>query len=106
MSPRDLGLVLLICVAWAFNFLTSAHALREIPPFMFTALRLGLLVAVLAPFAPQLAYPKTFDDGVWRRHIGASGIVRPPIRETMDRVVGYLIEHDWARARDARGGVE
>ena len=50
MSPRDLGLVLLICVAWAFNFLTSAHALREIPPFMFTALRLGLLVAVLAPF--------------------------------------------------------
>ena len=63
-------------------------------------------VAVLAPFAPQLAYPKTFDDGVWRRHIGASGIVRPPIRETMDRVVGYLIEHDWARARDARGGVE
>ena len=42
--------MLLICVAWAFNFLTSAHALREIPPFMFTALRLGLLVAVLAPF--------------------------------------------------------
>ena len=50
MNTRDLGLVLLVCVAWAFNFLTSAHALREIPPFMFTALRLGLLVAVLAPF--------------------------------------------------------
>ena len=60
MSPRDLGLVLLICVAWAFNFLTSAHALREIPPFMFTALRLGLLVAVLAPFV------RPPSPGQWR----------------------------------------
>lgn len=50
MNTRDLGLVLLIAIVWAFNFLTSAHALREIPPFMFTALRLALLVVVLAPF--------------------------------------------------------
>ena len=57
MSSRDLGLVLLICLAWAFNFLTSAHALREIPPFMFTALRLGLLVAVLAPFVRAPSRP-------------------------------------------------
>ncbi|HEU4812808.1 MAG TPA: DMT family transporter [Xanthomonadaceae bacterium] len=66
MSTRDLGLVLLICVAWAFNFLTSAHALREIPPFMFTALRLGLLVAVLAPFV------RAPSAGQWPRLIAVA----------------------------------
>ena len=66
MSPRDLGLVLLICVAWAFNFLTSAHALREIPPFMFTALRLALLVAVLAPFVQRPA------PGQWPRLVAVA----------------------------------
>jgi O-acetylserine/cysteine efflux transporter len=45
---RDLFLLMLICVVWAFNFLTSAHALREIPPFLFTALRFALLALPLA----------------------------------------------------------
>ena len=66
MGTRDLGLVLLICVAWAFNFLTSAHALREIPPFMFTALRLALLVAVLAPFVRPPA------PGQWPRLVAVA----------------------------------
>ncbi|MEG3192017.1 DMT family transporter [Lysobacter sp. D1-1-M9] len=43
MPPRDLILVLLICIVWALNFLTSALALREIPPFLFTALRFAML---------------------------------------------------------------
>lgn len=47
MPPRDLALVLIICVAWAGNFLTSALALREIPPFLFTALRFALLALPL-----------------------------------------------------------
>ena len=47
MPPRDIALVLLICVAWAFHFLTSALALREIPPFLFTALRFALLALPL-----------------------------------------------------------
>lgn len=47
MSPRDVSLLLLICVVWAFNFLTSAFALREIPPFLFTALRFALLALPL-----------------------------------------------------------
>ena len=47
MSPRDLALVLLIAVAWAGNFLASAYALREIPPFLFTALRFVLLALPL-----------------------------------------------------------
>ncbi len=48
MPTRDLLLVLLIVVAWAGNFLTSALAMREIPPFLFTALRFILLALPLA----------------------------------------------------------
>jgi len=61
MSPRDIVLVLLVCVAWAGNFLTSAYALREIPPFLFTALRfvaLGL---------PLLYWLKRPAPGQWPR---------------------------------------
>ena len=61
MSPRDIVLVLLVCVAWAGNFLTSAYALREIPPFLFTALRfvaLGL---------PLLFWLKRPAPGQWPR---------------------------------------
>ncbi len=47
MPTRDLFLVLLIVLAWAFNFLTSALAMREIPPFLFTALRFALLALPL-----------------------------------------------------------
>ena len=47
LRGRDLALVLVICVAWACNFLTSAFALREIPPFLFTAVRLSILALVL-----------------------------------------------------------
>ena len=50
LHGRDLALVLLICLFWAINFLTSAHALREVPPFLFTAMRMGLLAAMLAAF--------------------------------------------------------
>ncbi|WP_158982672.1 DMT family transporter [Lysobacter panacisoli] len=47
MSPRDLVLVLLVVLAWAGNFLTSAMAMREIPPILFTALRFALLALPL-----------------------------------------------------------
>lgn len=50
MPARDIALVLLIAAVWAVNFLTSALALRELPPFLFTALRFALLAVVLLPF--------------------------------------------------------
>jgi O-acetylserine/cysteine efflux transporter len=50
MPLRDLLLALLICLAWAGNFLMSALALRELPPLLFTATRLALLVLLLAVF--------------------------------------------------------
>ena len=56
VSPRDLLLVLVVCLAWALNFLVSAHALREIPPFLFTAVRFAMLALpllwLLRPPAP------------------------------------------------------
>lgn len=50
LHGRDLALMMVIVLAWAFNFLTSAWALREIPPFLFTALRMAILIALLLPF--------------------------------------------------------
>ena len=50
MPVRDLLLILLICLAWAGNFITSKLALQEFPPLLFTALRLALLALLLAPF--------------------------------------------------------
>ena len=50
LRGRDLLLVAVICLVWAGNFLTSAFALREIPPFLFTAVRLAILAIVLGAF--------------------------------------------------------
>jgi O-acetylserine/cysteine efflux transporter len=50
MPLRHLLIVLLVCVVWGGNFLTSAAALRELPPILFTALRLSLVGVLLLPF--------------------------------------------------------
>lgn len=47
LPARDLALVLLICLVWAGNFLASASALQHFPPFVFTALRLLVVLAFL-----------------------------------------------------------
>ena len=64
MPLKHIALVLLICIAWGGNFLASALALRELPPFLFTALRLALLIPLLAPW---LRRPM---PGQWLRLIG------------------------------------
>jgi O-acetylserine/cysteine efflux transporter len=61
MPARDLLLVLLVCLAWAGNFLTSKLALAEFPPLLFTALRLVLLSVLLAAFVRRPA------PGQWGR---------------------------------------
>ena len=55
MPLRDLMLALLVCLAWAGNFLTSALALREMPPLLFTGLRLALLALMLGAFLKRPA---------------------------------------------------
>lgn len=47
LRGRDYILILLIVLAWAGNFLTSALAMREVPPLLFTALRFALLALPL-----------------------------------------------------------
>ena len=66
LGGRDLVLVLLICIAWALNFLTSAYALREIPPFLFTAVRLAILALLLGAFVKPPA------RGQWPRLIAVA----------------------------------
>lgn len=61
MPPRDILLALLICLAWAGNFLGSALALRELPPLLFSALRLALLALMLGVFLRRPA------PGQWPR---------------------------------------
>ena len=50
LAARDIGLIALICLAWGGNFLTSALALRELPPLLFTAMRLVVLGVALLPW--------------------------------------------------------
>jgi O-acetylserine/cysteine efflux transporter len=61
MSPRDLFLILAICLAWAGNFLFSAYALLEMPAFLYTALRMAIVALVLLPFVkpvPRAQWPR------------------------------------------------
>jgi O-acetylserine/cysteine efflux transporter len=50
MPAAHFLLILAICAAWGGNFLASAVALKQIPPFAFTALRLGVVLVCLVPF--------------------------------------------------------
>lgn len=61
LTWRELGLLGLICLAWAGNFITSKLALHEFPPFLFTALRLFLLATILSAFL------KIPERSVWPR---------------------------------------
>ena len=55
MPLRHFALILLICFAWGGNFLASAFALKHFPPFLFTALRLAVLLVCLLPFLKPVA---------------------------------------------------
>ena len=59
-------------------------------------------VAVLAPFAPQLAFAKTFDDARCRAALEDARVPRPSVRATVDHVVRYLVENNWAAEPEAQ----
>ncbi|MEZ4453034.1 MAG: DMT family transporter [Nannocystaceae bacterium] len=50
MPAAHLALVVLICLAWGGNFLASAVALLSLPPFLYTALRLAIVLVILFPW--------------------------------------------------------
>jgi hypothetical protein len=64
-------------------------------------------VAVLGHFAPQLAFPKRFDDEGCRSALQGAGIIRPSIAQTATKVVEFLIAHNWGSVADgvAEGAV-
>lgn len=55
-------------------------------------------------FAPQLAYPKRFDDRHAARVLDAAGVRRPPARETWRQVVRHLIAPAADHAESIAGG--
>src|SRR5690606_11441631 len=61
MIPRAVLRALLVCRAWAGNFLTSGLALRETPALRFSGLRLALLALLL------LALLRRPAPGQWPR---------------------------------------
>lgn len=63
MPARDVGLILLICLAWAGNLIAGARGMQHFTPFLFIALRFAILLLLLAPF---LRLP---PSGQWARLI-------------------------------------
>ena len=64
MPGRDLALIILVCVAWAGNFIAGARGMQHFSPFVFMAMRFLVLLLLLFPF---LHRP---PPGQWLRLIG------------------------------------
>lgn len=50
MPLRDTLLAFLVIAVWGFNFVVVKVGVAEIPPFLLTALRFGLVAALVVPF--------------------------------------------------------
>jgi O-acetylserine/cysteine efflux transporter len=50
MPVRHLIMVLIVCLAWSFNFTAGAAGMQHFPPLLFMILRFLLILAVLLPF--------------------------------------------------------
>ncbi len=50
MPARDLLLIVVVCLAWGFNFVAIAQGMQQFSPWLFTVLRFCILLLVLLPF--------------------------------------------------------
>jgi O-acetylserine/cysteine efflux transporter len=50
LTSRDGFLIAVICLSWAGNFISTALGVKELPPILFSALRMGILAVALLPF--------------------------------------------------------
>lgn len=50
MNFRDLTIMMIICLVWAFNFLAGAKGVTQFSPLMFLSLRFALLLTLTWPF--------------------------------------------------------
>jgi nucleoside-diphosphate-sugar epimerase len=62
---------------------------------------LSAATRLVRPFAPQLAFPKRFDETAARAILETHGVVRPPFPSYFRRVVQHLIETHWSVRADA-----
>jgi O-acetylserine/cysteine efflux transporter len=54
IAPRDLALLVFCTLIWGLNLIVSRIGLEEIPPILFTALRLAALAILLVPLLKTL----------------------------------------------------
>ncbi len=65
MPLRDLVLVVLVCITWAFNFIASAKGMQHFSPSLFMILRFSMLLLIMGAF---IRFP---PRGHWF-HLGAA----------------------------------
>lgn len=91
MPPRDIVLVLIVVVAFGSNFTAMKFVLAEIPPYLFTALRTGILLPILF-FLPK-------PDVPWLRiiaigafiHVGQFGLLFSALEKDATAGLGSLL---------------
>lgn len=66
MKPRDLMILTVICLVWAFNIVSGAKGMQQFSPLVFTVLRFALVLVLTLPF---LRLP---PPGQWARVIAAA----------------------------------
>lgn len=62
-------------------------------------------VAVIRHFAPQLAYPKLFDNGACTQAIAEFNILKPQVADFYPKVVRWLVESGWTEGHIATEAV-
>jgi drug/metabolite transporter (DMT)-like permease len=60
MTPRDLGIMLAICLVWALNAIVTKVVLSTmmVPPLAFTALRFGVVILAVLPWILPMPRPR------------------------------------------------
>lgn len=66
MNARHLGLVLTVCLVWAFNFIAASKGVEHFSPQAMMVLRFALVLAVTFPFLKAPA------PGSWMPLLGAT----------------------------------
>ncbi len=69
MKFRDLMLLMVVCLVWAFNFVSGAKGMQQFSPLMFMIMRFSLLLILTLPF---LRMPPV---GQWPRMAAAALLI-------------------------------
>ncbi|CCG07024.1 DMT family transporter [Pararhodospirillum photometricum] len=52
MSPRDIGIALVVVLVWGLNFVVVKLGTQDLPPLLLVSLRFALAAALIVPFCP------------------------------------------------------